>query len=938
MSLDFGSSGVTARIDVTGLNPSGWPSAHSGPASSTPNFMTFIDPDPPADSRWVGQGTAPTPPASWLGMGVSFNKPLIGPILSVYNLDGSSLAVSGTTTTGNPLALTTLVKNNALEVSGNTLNTGTIAAAANGCEANDGSNGNGGCGSFRMGSTGNPIQNFSMRNNGVWGDGWNWSLAFPTAELTKAFSPARIPVDGTSALTFTITNPTGPGQIALAPLDFTDSLPAGLVVADSTVTNNGSCGPVTVTDAAGGALAAGATSVRAANANVAVGATCTITVNVRSATPGAYTNNNDNLSTSVGNLVPNARTSLEVYPRADLSIDKRATSSPAFPGRDITYELVVRNNGPSAATNVRVSDPLPSNLSYVSSSAGCSLVGATVDCTLGSLAAAATHTFTVTARVADAATGELVNDATVGSDTEDPDPRNNRDTERVPVEPLADLEIVKRALTDRVVPGRQVAFELIVTNHGPSVARDVRMSDPLPRGLSFVSASSGCSFAGGSVTCTAGELASGRSIAFRVVTRVGASVTADSITNTASVESTTRDPDPGNNRDTERVPSGPEADVSITKIPSVDRVAVGGQLFYTLLVRNDGPSDAQNVVVTDTAGAGLTLLSARGGQGTSCTVAAARVTCRLGTLAAGGSAQVLVSARADRAGELTNTAKVDTTTKDPDPSNNRDERRVTGDPPPTTAPQPADLEIVKTSNRRAVLGSGTITYTLRIRNNGPGAATGVQVIDTPSLPVKVRSVRTSAGRCTTTTPIRCDLGTLASGASATVRIVAQPQAPGMLRNSASVTGDVPDPRTENNIDGTSTRVQGLLKVKKSVSAKTVRAGGTVTYKIRVSNASAFALRSVRVCDDLPSGLVFVSSTPKAKLSKGKHCWTIRALGAKKSKTFTMKVRVLRGAGGRKVNVATATAPNARGARSRAATGTAAIRVLPVAARGGGVTG
>jgi len=54
--------------------------------------------------------------------------------------------------------------------------------------------------------------------------------------------------------------------------------------------------------------------------------------------------------------------------------------------------------------------------------------------------------------------------------------------------------------------------------------------------------------------------------------------------------------------------------------------------------------------------------------------------------------------------------------------------------------------------------------------------------------------------------------------------------------------------------------------------------------------------------------------------------------------FIPAARVLRGAGGRKVNVATATAPNARGARSRAVTGTAAIRVLPVAVRGGGVTG
>jgi uncharacterized repeat protein (TIGR01451 family) len=624
--------------------------------------------------------------------------------------------------------------------------------------------------------------------------------------------------------------------------------------------------------------------------------------------------------------------------RADLALSKTATSRPAFPDQNITYDLVVRNNGPDAAQNAVVTDRLPANVTFVSASAGCTLSGTTVTCRLASLAAGASHTFSVTVRVAASATGTLSNSATTTSDIPDPDPGNNRDSEDVPVEPLADLEIVKRALSNRLVPGRQITYELTITNFGPSTARDVRATDPLPRGLSFVSASDGCTFASGTVTCAAAELASGRSITFRVVTRVAASVTANSIANTATVESSTRDPDPSNNSDRETVPSGPEADLSITKIPSVDRVVVGGQLFYTLVVRNDGPSDAQSVVVTDTAGAGLTLLSARVSQGASCSTANNRVTCRLGTLAAGGSAQVLVSARADQAGELTNVATVDSPTEDPDPRDNRDERRVTGDPPPATAPQPADLEIVKTANRRSILGSGTITYTLRIRNNGPGAATDVQVIDTPSQPVRIRSVRTSVGRCTTTVPVRCALGTLAGGASATVRIVAQPLAAGTLRNSASVTGDEPDPRADNNIDGTSTKVHGLLKIKKTSSAKSVRAGGTLTYKIRVTNASAFALRSVRVCDDLPNGLVFVSSTPKAKLVKGRHCWTIRALGAKKSKTFTLKARVLRGAGGRKVNVATATAPNARGARSRAATGTAAIRVLPVAARGGGVTG
>jgi len=621
---------------------------------------------------------------------------------------------------------------------------------------------------------------------------------------------------------------------------------------------------------------------------------------------------------------------------ADLAIVKTASTSPAIPGESLTYTLRATNDGPTIAAGVTIADPLPAGLVFTSASPGCTFAAGTVTCDVGELAVGATRTFTVTTAVpADMPAGTLENTATVRGETPDPDPSDNRSTTRTPVEPLADLAIVKRALSNRPVPGRQLGYELTVTSDGPSVARDVRVSDPLPRGLSFVSASEGCAFADGTVTCTAASLDPGGKLTFRVVTRVASSFTGR-VTNTATVESTTRDPDPSDNRDREDVPSGAQADLSIVKIPAADRVTVGGQLFYTLLVRNAGPSDARDVVVSDVAGSGLTLLSAEASQGGPCEVSPGTVTCRLGTVATGGTAQVLVSARAEQVGELSNRAKVTSPTDDPDRDDNRDERRVTGEPGPP--PPAADLSIVKTANRRAVVGKRAIAYTLRVRNDGPGAAPNVQVTDTPSLAVAVRSVRASVGSCVKGLPVRCSLGTLAPGATATIRVVAVPKAAGTLRNSASVTSDVPDPDVGDNIDRTSTKVRGLLKVKKVARAKAVRAGGTLTYKIRVTNASAFALRSVRVCDRLPSGLVFAGAKPKAKLSKGKRCWTIRTLGAGKSKTLTLKARVLKGAGGRKVNVATATAPNARGARSRAATGRAAIRVLPTQARGGGVTG
>src|SRR5436309_1195384 len=98
----------------------------------------------------------------------------------------------------------------------------------------------------------------------------------------------------------------------------------------------------------------------------------------------------------------------------DVGVTKTDGSVTAVPGLSTTYTIVVTNTGPSTATNVTVSDPLPAGVIAASwsGSNGHSGTGALSD-TIASLAPGASVTYTMTVQISDAATGALVNTVTV---------------------------------------------------------------------------------------------------------------------------------------------------------------------------------------------------------------------------------------------------------------------------------------------------------------------------------------------------------------------------------------------------------------------------------------------------------------------------------------------------------------------------------------------
>jgi len=109
----------------------------------------------------------------------------------------------------------------------------------------------------------------------------------------------------------------------------------------------------------------------------------------------------------------------------------------------------------------------------------------------------------------------------------------------------ADLAITKAASPAEATPGGAVAYTLVVTNNGPSDASNVQVVDTLPAGVTFVSASTGCTEAAGVVTCDVGDLASGDSATITI--QVTAPTTLGMITNSAEVSADEYDPDMDNN-------------------------------------------------------------------------------------------------------------------------------------------------------------------------------------------------------------------------------------------------------------------------------------------------------------------------------------------------------------------------------------------------------
>ena len=169
--------------------------------------------------------------------------------------------------------------------------------------------------------------------------------------FTKAFSPDTIAPGGISRLTFTIDN--GANLIDVGSLAFTDAFPSGLVVAG---TPNGST-------TCGGTFAPGASDVSLAFAGgaVAVGASCTISVDVTSAVAGSYPNTSGALTSDLPDDAPPALATLTVD-EAPLVVSMEFSPSTIAQGGVSRLSYDLRNAAAVEATSISLSDTLPADV------------------------------------------------------------------------------------------------------------------------------------------------------------------------------------------------------------------------------------------------------------------------------------------------------------------------------------------------------------------------------------------------------------------------------------------------------------------------------------------------------------------------------------------------------------------------------------------------
>ena len=608
-------------------------------------------------------------------------------------------------------------------------------------------------------------------------------------------------------------------------------------------------------------------------------------------------------------------------PSTDLAVtDVTGAATPPL-SSTVTFTVTATNNGPDAATGVTVLDPLPSGLTYVSSTGG-SYDPMSGTWTVGALTNGVTSALTIVARVT--RTGMMTTTATISGNQFDPVSGNNTAHASVTGQPSADLFVTSvDAVPSPATAGQNVTYTTTFGNNGPSVAANAVLTMTVPAGATFVSADGGALFScpnpsdnHGPVVCTAANMpVASNDVAYMMVhVPASASVTVP-LSSQSTLTSDTPDPNPANNSASGSDQVQAAADLSVGVATSPNQVVAGQDVIYTTTLSNAGPSDAVAPVVTTTIPVSATFVSLTWPNGWNCTrpalggIGAVSCTPTGGeSFAAGGSATFALVVLADQgmpAGTgtgLSATSTAGSQTTDPNTANNT----ATADPNATTS---ADLGVTNSLAPNAVFAGQTLTDTVTVTNHGPSAAAGAAYTETVPANTTFQGLIPPAGWiCVTPEPggtgtVSCGAnGNFAAGASAhfalTLGVPANAPDGSTISATATTGSRTNDPNQTNNasIDTATVSTLADLAVSDAASPNPVVAGQDVTYTTTLVNNGPSDATNVVVTATVPAGATFVALTANgwdcgSPNASGVVTCTTATLAAGRTVSFPLVVRV-----------------------------------------------
>ncbi len=354
----------------------------------------------------------------------------------------------------------------------------------------------------------------------------------------------------------------------------------------------------------------------------------------------------------------------------------------------------------------------------------------------------------------------------------------------------ADIAVTNTASNNNPNYGDNVTFTVTVKNNGPSTAQNVIISEWLSNGnLTYISDDSNGSLNLNNGIWTIGNLTSGQTATLHIYTK--ANTANSTTTNTATYNPVTSDPNLNNNNQTVVVTTAsPYADVVVTNTASNYNPNYGDNVTFTVTVKNNGPNTAQNVIVSEWLSNGNIAYISDDSNGS---LNLSNGIWSIGNLASGATATLHIYAQANTPNSsITNTATYNPLTTDPNLNNNNQTLTI------TTNPAPADVMLTNTISNANPKYGDTVTFTVTVTNNGPYTAQNVTVSEWLSNGNIAYISDDSNGSLNLNNGI-WTIGNLASGATATLHIIAKANTPNStITNTATYNPVTTDPNLANN--------------------------------------------------------------------------------------------------------------------------------------------